>query len=106
MIAIVWGAVWALPALAETTMGPGATGDAALSEFAKNGILGALSLVLMMVIFYLYKRVEKLQDQLIDMTGKVSQLMTANNMTMERQNSLMDKLLDRTAALAAQKQEH
>lgn len=70
---------------------------AVINSLLNQGIAGTVIAVLVYVVYYLYSKNEKLQDQRIEELRGLMAAINANTVVMERTNETVDKFLEVTA---------
>ncbi len=85
----------AWPVFAQEATSPLSAGERALTELIQTGVLGTICVILMTAIGFLYRKNEKQQDKIVEMTSELTKLFTENSLITKRQVELLEKVLDR-----------
>jgi hypothetical protein len=94
-LAVMLALTLAWPVFAQDITSPVAAGEMALTELIQTGVLGTICVILMIVIGFLYKKNEKQQDKIVEMTSELTKLFTENSIVTKRQVELLEKVLER-----------
>jgi hypothetical protein len=73
-------------------LGCGAMDAKTIVELLSQGGWG-LSAILMIVIGILWRKIDRLQDRILEMTAKQTEVLTANNLLTAQQTELLDRFL-------------
>lgn len=92
----------------QTPPGLGAVADSALNQLIQTGILGIITVLLIVAVIILFRKIEDLhatrvkddkenKKEIVQLYTEQSKLLAENNLVAKQQVGLMDRVLDRAA---------